>query len=238
MNKQDITLPLQIVSTRVGYSNSVLIKNGDNSLLIDTGVAGHLRDFIALFKQNNLNPKAIKLIVLTHTHYDHTGNLAELAELTGAKVIVHKNEFENLKNGFIKIPDGVILKTKIVSTLGKIFARKYASPKPFTAHLINNGTFDLNAFGIDAKIISTPGHTNGSQSVLIGTTLISGDTFLNLKDGTVFPIFANNPKLLLATWQNIINLGVTEIYPGHGKKMSIQDVFPDFNRWREKFKII
>ena len=58
------------------------------------------------------------------------------------------------------------------------------------------------------------------------------------KDGTVFPIFANDPKLLLTTWQNIINLGVTEIYPGHGKKMSIQDVFPDFNYWREKFKIL
>ncbi len=237
MEKSNHTLSPEIVLIRVGFSNAALVVNGHNSVLVDTGVAGHLQQFITLFKQHNLAPVDIRLIVLTHTHYDHTGNLHELAELTGAKVIVHKNEFKNLETGFIPIPKGVVLKTRIVSRLGKWFTPKYASPKPFTADLINEGEFDLNEFGIDGKIISTPGHTNGSQSVLIGKKLISGDTFLNLKDGTVFPIFANQPKTLLKTWQSIFDLGVDEIYPGHGQKMKTEDAFPEFNRWKKKLKV-
>jgi glyoxylase-like metal-dependent hydrolase (beta-lactamase superfamily II) len=234
MNKPDNTLYPKIVLSRVGYSNSALVVNGKNSVLIDTGVAGHLQQFITLFAQHNLTPADIQLIILTHTHYDHTGNLHELVKVTGAKVIVHKNEFENLKVGFTPIPKGVVLKTRIVSKLGKWFAPKYASPKPFTADLINTGEFDLTRFGIDGKIIVTPGHTNGSQSVLIGKKLISGDTFLNLKSGTVFPIFANQPKVLLKTWQTIFDLGVEEIYPGHGRKMKVEDAFPEFKRWKKK----
>ncbi len=225
-------LIFKIIPVQIGYSNSILIVNGSKSVLVDTGVKGHLRRFKILFNQFDLKPTDIKLIVLTHTHYDHTGNLNELVKLTGAKVLVHKNEFENLKNGFTAIPKGISLKTRFISNLGRIIYPKYASPKPFIADIINEGEFDLCDFGIDGKIISTPGHTNGSQSILIGKKLISGDTFINLKNGTIFPHFADAPKTLLKTWEQLFDLGIDEIYPGHGPKMRIEKVFPEFEKWK------
>ncbi len=224
----------KIFSTRVGYSNAVLVVNGAHSILIDTGVKNHVHKFRTLFQQHQLQPTDIHLIILTHTHYDHTGNLHDLVKLTGAKVVVHKNEFENLKNGFTPIPKGLGFYTRFVSRLGKVFYPKYASPKAFTADIINDNEMDLNEFGIDGKIISTPGHTLGSQSVVLGKKLISGDTFINLPNGTIFPHFADHPKLLLETWQKLYDLGIEEIYPGHGKKLIVEETFPEFEKWKKK----
>jgi hydroxyacylglutathione hydrolase len=224
----------KIISTRIGYSNSVLLVNGSNSIIIDTGVRGYFHQFKVLLKQFNLKPTDIKLIILTHTHFDHTGNLKPLVALTGAKVLAHKTEFENLKQGFIPIPLGQGKYTRFVSKLGRIVFPKYASPKPFTADLINENEFDLIAFGIEGKIISTPGHTEGSQSVIIGKKLISGDTFINLPNGIIFPHFANEPKTLLETWQMLFDMGIEEIYPGHGKPFKVEKAVEEFERWRKK----
>lgn len=224
----------KIVISQVGIANIILLVNGSESVLIDTGKKGHLQDFRNLLSKNNLNFGDIKLIILTHTHYDHTGNLTELVNLSGAKVLVHKNEFISLKTGFIKIPKGISFKTWFISLAARIISPKHASPKPFTADLINENEFSLNEFGIDGKVISTPGHTSGSQSVLLNNTLISGDTFINLPNGTIFPHFVENPKVLLQTWQHLFDMGIEKIYPGHGKTMNVKETFTEFKKWKQK----
>lgn len=218
----------------MGYSNSILLVNGSNSAIIDTGVSGHINRFKLLFKQFRLKPSDIGLIILTHTHYDHTGNLKALVNLTGAKVLVHKNEFENLKNGFTPIPIGQGKYSRIISKLGRKFYPSFASPKPIVADIVNEDEFDLQEFGINGKVISTPGHTKGSQSVLLDKTLIAGDTFVNLKNGNIFPPFANDPKILLESWQKIFDMGIEMIYPGHGKMFKIEKAFVEFERWKKK----
>jgi len=225
---------INISLVKVGYSNSVLIANSSNSILVDTGVRGHFQRFKILLKKHNLKPDDIKLIVLTHIHNDHTGNLHDLVKYTGAKVLVHRNEYENLKNGFTPIPKGTSLKTKIIAEIGRIMYPKHISPKPFNADIINEDEFDLRTFGIVGKIISTPGHTKGSQSILIENKLIAGDTFINLKNGTIFPHFAIEPKILLKTWQYLFDLGIEDIYPGHGPKMKVKQTFKEFEKWTKK----
>ena len=226
-----------IFQQRIGYSNATLLVNGPNSVLVDTAVKGHLKQFRKMFQRFGLAPEDVKLIILTHTHYDHTGNLYALVKLTGAEVLVHTNEYENLKNGFTPIPPGQGFYTRLVTQLGRCLMPKFASPKPFTADRINTDEFDLSSYGIDAKVISTPGHSAGSQSVLLGETLISGDTFINLRNGVIFPHFADDPVKLLKTWQNIYDLGVKIIYPGHGPLLKVEKTFPVFDHWRQKLNM-
>jgi hydroxyacylglutathione hydrolase len=226
---------LKIVPIKIGFSNSVLIVNGTNSILIDTGVKGHLEQFEMLFRKYKLKPTDIKLIILTHTHYDHTGNLNELAKRTGAKVLVHKSEFENLKNGFTPIPKGTRFYTKIIVALGRWLKPGYASPAPFTAQLVNTEEYKLLDYEIDGLVIHTPGHTNGSQSVIIGKTVIAGDTFFNVREKIVFPPFANFPKQVLESWDTIFKLGIEEIIPAHGKKFKVEKALAEYEKW--KFKI-
>jgi glyoxylase-like metal-dependent hydrolase (beta-lactamase superfamily II) len=228
---------VEIVQKRIGYSNATLIVNGENSVLVDTGVKGHFKQFQILLNKFGLQPSDLKLIVLTHTHYDHTGNLTDLVKLTGAKVLVHKNEYENLKNGFMPIPTGQRFFTRLVSAIGRMLVPKFASPKPFKADIINENEFDLKQYGLNARVIATPGHSSGSQSVLIDRKLISGDAFLNLPYGTIFPHFADEPALLLKTWQRLYDLGIREIYPGHGTKMKVEKTLPAFEKWKKKLNV-
>lgn len=227
---------LDIFWTRVGYSNIVLLKNSKTAILVDTGVKGNLNHITNFFKHKNIAPADIKLIVLTHTHHDHTGNLHELAKLTDAPLLVHQNEFENLKRGFTPIPKGMGIYSSLISGIGRIVAPRFASPKAYEAQIRNENIFDLAPFGFDASIITTPGHTNGSQSVLIDETLISGDTFLNLSNGIIFPHFCNDPATLLETWEKLFNLGIKTVIPGHGKPFATEKAFPEYEKWKKKLK--
>ena len=227
-----VVMPLvKIYQKRIGYSNANLLLGNSTAILVDTGVKGNLKALKVWFKQHNLAPADIQLIILTHTHYDHTGNLIELQKITGAKVLVHKNEFDNLKNGNTPVPQGQGKYAAWISGLGRKLWPRFASPAPLVADLINDDEFDLKDFGVDGKVISTPGHSVGSQSVLLGNTLIAGDTFVNMRNGRIFPPFADEPEILLETWQKIFNMGIKVVYPGHGKKFTLEKAFPDFDKW-------
>ena len=227
----------RILQKRIGFSNVELIVNGNNSILVDTGVRGNIKKIRILFREAGISPEDIRLIILTHTHYDHTGNLQGIVKLTGSPVLVHANEYENLKTGFTPIPNGQGKYSGFISRFGKKVYPKYASPKAFTADLINDDVFDLQDFGIDGKVISTPGHTNGSQSVWIGDLLIAGDTFLNLNNGRVFPPFVNEPVVLLQTWRKLFQTNIKTVYPGHGKRFRIEKALADFERWKKKLNV-
>ena len=66
---------LPVIQLHIGFTSPVLISNGDQYILADTGVRGKMTEFQQQFKLHGIDPEKIKLIVLTHTHYDHTGNL-------------------------------------------------------------------------------------------------------------------------------------------------------------------
>ncbi|HEX7652723.1 MAG TPA: MBL fold metallo-hydrolase, partial [Verrucomicrobiae bacterium] len=63
-----------------------LLFDGQNSLMIDTGLFGEMGKIRRRFKRLGLPPGALKTVLLTHGHLDHAGNLACLKEWSGAKV--------------------------------------------------------------------------------------------------------------------------------------------------------
>ena len=211
----------KIIQLKVGMTRPTIITNGESSILIDAGPPGHLDDFIRQFRFHGIQPSTISLIVLTHVHYDHTGNLAGLRKHTGAKVMVNKREADWLSTGLMPIPRGTRWWTKLVVNLGDILMPGYASPPPFEADILVDDRMELGPWGFPATIIHTPGHTEGSQSVIMGDTIISGDTFFNFKYFSVFPPFANSQVELLHTWGRLFSMGLKTIYPGHGPRFDI-----------------
>ena len=83
----------------------------------------------------------------------------------------------------------------------------------------------LIEFGIPGKIIYTPGHTQGSVSVLLET----GEAFvgclahnnLPFRFRPGLPIFAEDIEKVKESWKPIIQQGAKTIYPAHGNPFSV-----------------
>ncbi len=73
---------------------------------MDGGTAQKIKNIQTALEKNKLNFSDIVLIVLTHTHYDHVGSLAEIKEKSSAKVLVHAAEKGYLERGITPFPRG------------------------------------------------------------------------------------------------------------------------------------
>jgi glyoxylase-like metal-dependent hydrolase (beta-lactamase superfamily II) len=40
--------------------------------------------------------------------------------------------------------------------------------------------------------------------------------------------------MLLETWQKLFDMGIEEIYPGHGKPLQVEKAMEEFERWRKR----
>jgi len=205
---------------RIGLGNvsSYLIYRPGEAILVDSGSSGSDVKILETFQRLGLEPNQLKLLVLTHSHYDHAGSARRLKEMTGCKVVVHRSEAEKLKKGYSPIPAGTRWKAKLLVVLGRIFARSLMSFPGAEPDLLVDESFDLEAFNFPGKVIHAPGHTFGSMVVLMeGGELIAGDTLFGLENKQHFPPFAEDQKALLNSWKFIRELPIKIFYPAHGR---------------------
>ncbi len=147
----------------------------------------------------------LKYIILTHAHFDHIGALEEVAEKTGAEVVIHELEAHALTDPRYNL-----------STLAGVPENKRGAD-------ITVKEGDLIKLGdTEIKFIHTPGHTPGCMCIFVGDDdLITGDTLFYGSIGrTDFEggSFAQMKESLerLASFDDEIT-----IYPGHGEESTI-----------------
>ncbi|MFA5078340.1 MAG: MBL fold metallo-hydrolase, partial [Dehalococcoidia bacterium] len=70
-------------------SNVYLIDADGELALIDTGFRGREQLIIERVRRLGYSASSISSIIITHHHTDHTGGLAGLVEITGARVVAH-----------------------------------------------------------------------------------------------------------------------------------------------------
>jgi hydroxyacylglutathione hydrolase len=192
--------------------------------MVDSGMPNKLHLFKKVLSEHNINPDQIKLIVLTHSHFDHCGSASEIRELTGARIAIHESEKECVEQDKVLIPKGVNIKGKITKPL--IFSMKISFPKFKPDILINYKPYSLNEYGIDGYIMHTPGHTIGSLSVILN----SGEAIVGCMAHNGFPfrwspdlpIYAQDIDAIKENWKTLIDKGITTVYPGHGKPFPIE----------------
>ena len=187
-------------------------------MMIDASLSGFEKKFERKLKALGLAVEDINLIILTHVHHDHVGITNWVKEKSGAPVMVHEKEALILEHGKTPIPYGTKTLGKIIHKLGIAFNFIF-SYKPVKADILVRDTLALDKYGFSAKLVPTPGHTEGSISVLFDT----GDSFVGdccfkiFKRKDVFPIFANDVPQLLRTWKTLLNSEAVRFYPGHGQ---------------------
>lgn len=127
---------------RLGTCNTYLIQGDHGYILVDAGNSNKEKVFLNHLKKHNITPDRIKLIVVTHVHFDHVGGLASIKNICKCPVAVHEREAELLREGKVVMPPGTNLWGKAVSYIGKKIAE--------------NGFFKFNA--VEPEIVVSGPH--------------------------------------------------------------------------------
>lgn len=197
-----------------GNGNCYLVSENENAILIDTCKSDSFEKILNICKPYN-----VRLIVLTHGHFDHAQNAAPLSEALGAPVAMHKADIELLNDNNSQPLASKGFLGKIVLNASLKSFRNEKIP-PFTPKVLLDEGDSLEEYGISAKILHLPGHTDGSIAVDVGNEhLFVGDALMNMFYPTTSMIFHNKAEMLKSA-ERISSLGSRMIYFGHGKPMS------------------
>jgi hydroxyacylglutathione hydrolase len=225
----------QIIRIPMGTSNAYVVANKGQAILIDAGMKKKEKKIIDALGRMNISPHDIKLIILTHAHYDHCGSLKALKDITEARILVHEAEAECLKEGYSEVPQGTMWFSKALAAIGRTFAKKLVEYDPVAPDITIFERFDLQEYGINGYILPTPGHTTGSISVVIDERhAIVGDTLFHIVKHSVFPPYANDQEALLRSWGELLAIGCEYFYPGHGKPFTREKFKKTYEKKRQK----
>lgn len=149
---------LKIENSISSYTNCYIVvdENKKEGMVIDP--AGECEKILDMLNILGVN---LKYIYLTHCHSDHTGALEELKEKTGAKLLIHRIESENLKDKDINLSTELGIKNVEIEADARV----------------DDGDI-LHVGDVELTVIHTPGHTNGGSSLYIEKEKIvfTGDT--------------------------------------------------------------
>jgi glyoxylase-like metal-dependent hydrolase (beta-lactamase superfamily II) len=204
----------------LGHSNAFLIR-GTRPVLVDTGLPGSAPKILAALQKEDLNPWDLALIIITHAHLDHTGSAAALAGATGAPVLVHAGEADYISTGASAPARPNAL---LGHLLGLMIGKHAPAPELAIKPVIRvDAPYRLDAFGIDGEIIPTPGHTQGSVSVLLATgECIAGDLVMGMFPAHTprLPVFAEDLEAAKTSIRTLLDRNPSVIYAGHGGPFS------------------
>ena len=223
---------MNIQTIKVGIDNCYIIKD-NSTIVVDGGMPGYFRKFKSGLKHKDINPKDIEAIILTHCHWDHIGCTKKIKNITGAKVIVHKDEKHRLENGEVFMPPGVTRWGKIFGSFLNLWIKR-VKILPCKTDIVIDDDYSLKKFGINGKIVHTPGHSPGSISVVLDSgEAFVGDLAMNGPPLTLkpnLPIFSENAiSVVKESWMKLIDMGVKTIYPAHGSPFPVEIIIKRIN---------
>lgn len=209
----------------LGIGNGYMVATRRGWYLVDTGTAGNAEKIIEL-AESRFGDRPPEAILLTHGHFDHAGNAAELSDHWDAQIFAHKLELPFLT--------------------GK---DKYPPPDPtvggfmgFMIRFFPNKAYDLED-RVDEfpenplpgwRLIETPGHSPGHVSFFRESdrALIAGDAITTVRQCNMVAMISQEPEVWLppeyytCDWdkaresvEKLVDLEPNVIAAGHGKPM-------------------
>jgi glyoxylase-like metal-dependent hydrolase (beta-lactamase superfamily II) len=201
------TLPPAIHVIERGWlsSNNILLFDGDEATLVDSGYVGHAVQTLELVK-SALAGRQLKRLVNTHSHSDHIGGNAALQAAFGCRILIPAGIDQHIERW-----DEEALLLGPARQRGERFRHD---------GVITPGD-TLTMGGLEWQALAAPGH---DMEALVfhcpsERILISGDALWQDGFGIIFGEILGEPGTLQATRETlemISRLPVDLVIPGHG----------------------
>lgn len=150
----------------------------------------------------------LKYILLTHGHFDHILGVYGLQKETGAKVVIHECDAGHLIDPCKSLCEG-----------------NFPEPQyPVNADITVKDGDTIMLGETEIKVMSTPGHTNGSVCYIIENekVILSGDTLFCMTAGRT-DFFDGSDEEMIASLKRLIALdGDYRVLPGHNRETTLE----------------
>jgi glyoxylase-like metal-dependent hydrolase (beta-lactamase superfamily II) len=127
---------------------SYLIKTRSGAILVDGTMAENVPGILRNIAAIGVRPREVRILLVTHAHFDHVAGDAAVVRATGARVVAGKRDVAALENG---TPPGEVN-----------YRAVEFSPVHVTRGVSDGDTVSLG--GVTLQAVATPGHTPGCTS--------------------------------------------------------------------------
>ncbi|MEU6816775.1 MBL fold metallo-hydrolase [Streptomyces sp. NPDC046860] len=211
------------------HVNWVILKDGEDVTLIDTGYPGDRQALLDSLAAVGSSPEAVRAVLITHAHNDHLGSAEHLRAAHGTPVLLHPAEVPHARRDFLQqcsIGDvarnawrpGVVPWAVQVIKAGGTEHNPVLEPAPFTL----GGALDLPGRPVP---VHTPGHTDGHCVYHLpeAGVLVSGDALITGHATSRVPgpqmlhgFFHHETERAVTSLELIAALEADVLLPGHG----------------------
>jgi len=212
---------MDIYPIQMGFCTSYLVRDR-GAVLVDAGQQGYGDAFRRRLAQVGVAPGQLTLVFLTHGHWDHIGFLGELRRMSRAPVAINHREKPWVEQGLKPLPPPITVWGRLLESFIKTFLMPKqtfgAVPVDIT---LGDDSCPLEVYGVDGAVISTPGHSSGSMSLILRTgEAFVGDLAVNGPPQRLRPnksAFAEEPGRIPQSWRLVLQAGAKVVYPAHGR---------------------
>jgi hydroxyacylglutathione hydrolase len=184
--------------------------------IVDAGLVGKGQYKMGAIRKMGIEPSAIKRVIMTHTHLDHIGCLAEiLKEIPEAELWVQTLEAEQLEEGDERTVHGMEMFRSMCEMQFGI------KPGDFTFQVQRKleGGDSLDIGGMSWEVIHIPGHSMGGialynrpQKILIPGDVVYADYAIGR-----FDLYGADASALKKSLYSLAELEVDILLPGHNR---------------------
>jgi glyoxylase-like metal-dependent hydrolase (beta-lactamase superfamily II) len=223
-----IKLPISVGIIRLSDVNCFLIGNNSGFVLIDTGISTQRIELEKSLERANCYPGNLRLIILTHGDFDHTGNAAYLGNRFNAPVAIHSSDKQMVETGDMSSNrKNNLFNILIFRHVAYYFhALSFFSQSSRLQHFTPDFTFDegysFSRYGFDAEVIHLPGHSLGSIGILTASgDLFCGDLLVNRRKPHLNYLL-DDRAAAMASVAKLTGLSIKTVYPAHGDSFTME----------------
>ena len=218
-------MAINIYPIPMGFDTIYAVR-GEGVILIDGGDPQRIERLKEGVERASIKPEDIRLIILTHGHWDHIGSAKDIKAWTGAKIMLHQRDMHFLDETHPSQPPGFTLWGKTIIAILKLYTQFVHIPTFEVDIVAGDEEISLEEYGIPGRVVYTPGHSWGSVSILLDSgEAFVGDLAMNMPPMRLNPglaIFGDDILLVKKSLRKLLDKGAKTIYPAHGKPFPVE----------------